>query len=138
MTVRAATIVVSNTNDSGSGSLRDAINQANAGGATVVFSIPGGGVHRIAPTSPMPAVNLPTIFDATTQPGYAGAPLIEVYGGNEGGNGATFVVNGGGTTIKGFIFDGWYSGAGAGIILVSSGNKYRSASGAGRAESASR
>jgi len=52
-TVRAASIAVTNTNDSGSGSLRDAIVQVDAGNAdTITFNIPGGGVQRIAPTEP--------------------------------------------------------------------------------------
>jgi CSLREA domain-containing protein len=47
--------------------LREAINAANAraGGDTIAFNIPGGGVHIIAPTAP-----LPTITDAVTIDGY--------------------------------------------------------------------
>ncbi len=122
--VRAATIVVSTTADSGTGSLRDALNQANAGpgGDTITFSIPGGGVQRIAPAGPLPFVGKPVIIDATTQPGYAGSPLIELFGGNAGGTSSPFTLTAGNTTIKGFVLDGWYNPAGVGINIVSSGN----------------
>ena len=44
---------VINTNDSGTGSLRQAILDANSmGGGTINFSIPGGGVHTISPLNP--------------------------------------------------------------------------------------
>ncbi len=121
-TVRAASITVTNTNDSGSGSLRDAIVQVDAGNAdTITFNIPGGGVQRIAPTGPVQFVSRPAVIDATTQPGYAGSPLIEYFGGNAGGSGSGFTLTGGGTTIKGFTIDGWYN-PGAGINIASSGN----------------
>ena len=50
--VAAATFTVTNTNDSGAGSLRQAILDANAsaGADLIDFSIPGAGVHTIAPT----------------------------------------------------------------------------------------
>src|SRR5439155_27370938 len=42
---------VTNTNDSGTGSLRQAITDANVAGGTITFIIPGGGVHTISPLS---------------------------------------------------------------------------------------
>jgi hypothetical protein len=49
----AGTFTVTNTNDTGAGSLRQAILDANAaaGADTIVFAIPGSGVHTIAPAS---------------------------------------------------------------------------------------
>src|SRR5262249_33233351 len=49
----AATFTVVNTNDSGAGSLRQAILDANgnAGLDTISFNIPGSGVHTIQPLS---------------------------------------------------------------------------------------
>jgi len=49
----AATFTVTNTNDAGAGSLRQALIDANAvsGHDTVTFSIPGAGPHVISPTS---------------------------------------------------------------------------------------
>src|SRR4051794_547699 len=74
----ASTFTVTNTNDSGAGSLRAAITGANnAGSGTVTFSI-GSGVQTITPLSALPDVLANVTIDGTTQPGYAGTPLIEL------------------------------------------------------------
>ena len=51
---QAATFTVTNTSDSGAGSLRQAILDANAnpGLDTIAFDIPGAGVHTITPATP--------------------------------------------------------------------------------------
>lgn len=47
-TVHAATFQVTNTNDTGSGSLRNAIIQANGSpGSTITFNVGGGGAQTI-------------------------------------------------------------------------------------------
>ncbi len=80
----AATFTVKNTNDSGADSLRQAITNANAGGPgphTITFDIPGSGVQTISLASSLPTVSIPTgglTIDGTTQPGYAGSPLIAI------------------------------------------------------------
>src|SRR5262249_30245641 len=54
-----STFLVDNTEDSGPGSLRQAILDADAAtgrGNTIAFRIPGPGVQTIAPTSPLPAI----------------------------------------------------------------------------------
>jgi CSLREA domain-containing protein len=63
--------VVTNTNDSGAGSLRRAILDANtqAGPDTITFDIPGSGVQTIRPLSPLPAITDPLTIDGYTQPG---------------------------------------------------------------------
>lgn len=66
------TIVVSNTADSGAGSLRQAILSANAtaGVADVVhFNIAGAGPHTISPLTPLPALTAPVVIDGYSQPG---------------------------------------------------------------------
>ncbi len=81
---KAATFTVTNTNDSGAGSLRQAIlDAASAAGVdTIVFNIPGGGVKKIAPITELPNVNGNTI-DGTTQPGWSiGNLMIELSGEN--------------------------------------------------------
>ena len=76
----ADTLVVTNTNDSGPGSLRQAILDANAGaGADVIsFNIPGSGPFVITPVSPLPPLDNRggATVDGTTQPGYSTQPLI--------------------------------------------------------------
>ena len=67
----AATFTVSNTNDSGAGSFRQALLDANGavGGDTIAFSIPGAGVHTITLTSLLPLITSPVVIDGYTQPG---------------------------------------------------------------------
>lgn len=80
--------VVTNADDHGPGSFREAIINANAntmsGTDKIVFNIPGPGVKVISLLTPLPEITDPLIIDATTQPGYAGAPLIELDGANLG------------------------------------------------------
>lgn len=70
-----ASYVVTNTNDSGPGSLRDAINQANAntgqGTFFISFGIPGGDIHEIVLQSPLPFLSNRIIIGGHTQPGAA-------------------------------------------------------------------
>src|SRR5436309_15261576 len=63
--------------------LRAAIQEANArfGNETITFNIAPGGAQTITPTSPLPAISGSGItIDGTTQPGYAGTPIIELRG----------------------------------------------------------
>ena len=70
-----AVFTVTNTNDSGAGSLRQAILDANAQPNVagdpdrINFNIPGGGVHTIEPTTFLPNVTDPLVIDGLTQPG---------------------------------------------------------------------
>jgi len=77
--VQGATFTVTNTNDSGAGSLRQAIIDANATAAidTINFNIPGSGLHTLNLTSFLPFIDQPIIIDGTTQPGWsAGNPPL--------------------------------------------------------------
>ncbi|MEO8670767.1 MAG: hypothetical protein ABI411_05590 [Tahibacter sp.] len=87
----ADTFTVTNTADSGAGSLRQAITDANAmqvTGATscaphsIVFAIPGSGVHTIQPLSALPRFAITITVDGYTQPGASQNAL------NEGSNAA--------------------------------------------------
>ena len=91
------TFSVTNTANSGAGSLRQAILDANAlaGADTIRVNIGGGGAQTISPTSALPQITGAVIIDATTQGGYAGVPLIELKG-NLAGAGA-----------DGFGWSGW-------------------------------
>jgi len=77
----SSTFPVTNTNDSGAGSLRAAIDAANASGAaaTITFDIPGSGGHVIGITSAsLPKITVPITINGRSQPGFAGQPLIQV------------------------------------------------------------
>jgi parallel beta-helix repeat protein len=107
----AATFTVSNTNDLGTGSLRQAITDANAAASpphTIAFAIPGSGVHTIAPVSAFPLIYVPVVIDGTTQAGWAiGAPVIEIRGTGAGPGSTAFLIAGGGCTVRGLIINGW-------------------------------
>src|SRR5262245_46665953 len=61
----ATTNRVTNANDSGTGSLRDAL----AGNADrIEFNIPGPGVHTITLATPLPEIRRPVTIDGYTQP----------------------------------------------------------------------
>ena len=116
--------VVLNTNDSGAGSLRQAILDANAvvGVQTISFDIPGSGVQTIAPTSDLPAISDPVIIDGYTQPGASpntlqsgdnAVLLIELSGSHVGTNSATasgLLLTGGGSTVEGLVINDFIPG----------------------------
>jgi hypothetical protein len=118
-TASAATYTVTNTGDSGAGSLRQAMTDANANGGTdtIVFNIPGSGVHTINVPTQLPTITSPVIIDGTTQPGYAGAPLIELHGVGVPG----VYITAGASTVRGLVLNGFgnailLSGAGGNLI----------------------
>ena len=97
-------ITVTNTLDSGAGSLRQAIAtvSTNAGADTITFNISGAGVHTITPATQLPTITDRVVIDGTTQPGYAGKPLIEISGAtvDNGGNCLVVQSGGGGSTLR--------------------------------------
>jgi hypothetical protein len=97
-----STFLVTTTADDGPGSLRQAILDADAvtdGPVTIDFDIPGPGVRTIVPLSPLPPITTSLLVDGTTQPGYAGTPLI-AFGGPQAGS-TPLTVSGGNVTIRG-------------------------------------
>lgn len=90
--------MVLNTNDSGAGSLRQAIldTNANPGRDTITFAIPGS-PYVVNPTTPLPAITDELLVDGTTQPGYAGSPVVEV----SGSSGYGFDIQASNTTLRG-------------------------------------
>ncbi len=105
---------VTNTNNSGAGSLHQAMQNANVtpGTQTITFNIPGTAPFKIAPTSlALPLINDPVIIDATTQPGFSGSPVIELSGEDRQlGNITALEIRSGNTTIKGFVINRWVYG----------------------------
>ena len=108
--------LVVNTNDSGPGSYRQALLNANAisGHQTIRFNIPGPAPYSIVPSSNLPILTGPTTIDGTSQPGYAGVPIIELNGANTTGAGVE-IENGNGSIIKGLAINRF---AGAHGILI--------------------
>ena len=109
-----STFTVTNNTDNTSvapaGSLRWAINQANAtaGVDTVAFNLPSG-QRVIKPLGELPALWDPTILDGGTQPGFAGSPLVQIDGSLAGN--ATGLKIFGGDTVKGVSITNFkYSG----------------------------
>jgi titin len=76
-----ASFVVVNTSDSGAGSMRQAIinSNQNPGIDSIVFAITDA-IKSIQVKTPLPNILDQVIIDATTQPGYAGMPLVELQG----------------------------------------------------------
>src|SRR6266567_8549025 len=121
----SVTFAVINTNDSGPGSLRQAILGANANSGldTIAFSI-GSGPQTIAPLSPLPTITDPVIIDGTTQPGYAGAPLIEISGANAGSGADGLSIMAGNSTVLALVinrFQAAFLGGGGNGIFISGG-----------------
>src|SRR6266576_2660267 len=120
-TVRGATFTLTTTGDSGAGSLRQAILDANAasGTDTIEFQIPGSPPFTIMPTLPLPALTGPVIINATTQTGYVDHPIVALDGALTAAGVVGLVVGGGGSTIRGLAINGFTAD---GIRLDSSGN----------------
>lgn len=115
----AATFIVTITNDSGAGSLRQAILDANASADpdVIVFNIAPGGLQTIAPASALPDLTQPVTLDATTQPGFAGRPIIELNGIGAGANGLRILASG--CTVRGLVIN---RVPGDGILLIGGGS----------------
>src|SRR5438105_3559261 len=81
------TIMVSNLNDSGAGSFREAILESNASAGvrdSIGFQTPSGVSETIFLASPLPDITDPVTIDATSQVSYGGSPLIELDGESAG------------------------------------------------------
>jgi hypothetical protein len=124
-TFTASTFTVTTTADGGAGSLRQAISDANgsAGIDSIVFNIPGSDpncaatsrVCTIAPGTDLPTITDPVVIDATTQPGFAGSPLIQLSGPGPrlyptGGEPTGLRLAAGSSRVTGLIVNGWING----------------------------
>ena len=116
-----ATFTVLNLNDAGAGSLRQAIVAANGspGLDTISFAV-GSGAVTISPASALPSISDPVVLDASTQPGFTGAPLVELSGTElpAGNTTSGLTVTGGSTTVRGLVVNRF---GGNGVALLSKG-----------------
>ena len=104
-------------------SLRQAIltaNQNTGATTTILFDIPSG-PFTISPLAPLPPIQQPVLLDGTSQPGYVGAPIIQIDGATHslGGDGLLLAAGSDTSRIRGLDLVGFASGAG---IDVQSGN----------------
>jgi CSLREA domain-containing protein len=85
--------------------LREAMNAANVNASkdTILFNIGSGGL-TITPASSLPGINNPVYIDGTSQPGFAGQPIIEISGASAG-TCLYIPVNGSGSTIRGLAIN---------------------------------
>ena len=124
----AATFTVTSTSDSGAGSLRQAILDANAnpGSDTIVFAIPGSGVQTITAASELTITDA-VLIDGYTQPGSSpntdgladnAMLLIELQGSGSDG----LVVSAGAAEIHGLVLHGFHNainlGAAGGSVVA--------------------
>ena len=112
-------LIVTNTDDSGTGSLRQAILCANTvpGTDTIAFNIPGSGVQTIDLASALPTITDPVIIDGYTQPG--ASPNTQTNGDNAvrlielDGVGYGLQITAGNSVVRGLVINrSVYSGVG--------------------------
>jgi hypothetical protein len=113
------TFTVINTAGTGTGSLRQAILDANAapGMQKIRFNIPGAAPFTIVPQTPLPAIVDGVDLDATSQPGWSGTPVVIIDGSVVSAGTADAAINGlwleaDNSSIRGLSIRGFTLGAG--------------------------
>jgi hypothetical protein len=126
--VTAVTFAVTNTTDSGPGSLRQAILDANASGeplCAIILNIPttdagfDGQVFTIRPSSALPAFERPTVLNGASQTVFSGdsnpfGPEV-VLNGSLAGSSSGLVIHGNESVISGLVVNGFPGGAGIAV-----------------------
>ena len=99
-------------NGSGDCTLRAALDETNAlanlaaGVPDIIeFSIPGVGPHTIQPGSPLPTITDPVVIDGTTEPDYAGTPVVELDGSLAGAGAHGLLGSAGGSAVRGLAIN---------------------------------
>lgn len=109
------TFVVNTLADSGSGSLRQAILDANAASGADQITFTVAGTITVGSTA-LPTVTDNTVIDGQTAPGYDGAPVVQIDFQNT--DGLMLAVGAGGSQIVGLSL---VDAAGAGVTIAASG-----------------
>ena len=126
---QAAIFNVTTTADSGAGSLRQAIIDANAaaGSDTINFAIPGAGPHTITLLSILPLITGPLTIDGYTQPGSSANTLavgnnaalrILITGSGLTGHAIRLVLGSGGSIIRRLVINGAFLGPGGAGSMI--------------------
>ena len=106
------------------GSLRQAILEADAAASAtpeaIAFAIPGAGPLAITLAAALPPISSPVFLAGSSQPGYAGTPIVQIVGQSSLGDGLVLSTGSGGSTISGLDIVGF--SAGAAIHIETSGN----------------
>jgi len=100
--------------------LRAAIQQANVSvGADIInFSLPGSAPYIIQPGSALPIITGVVTINGTTQPGYAGTPIIQLNGASAGAGVNGLQISAGSSTVRGLNVRNFNSAA---IYLTTNG-----------------
>jgi len=111
----STTFTVINTNDSGAGSLRQAILYSNdtPGADTIKFDIPGSGVHTISPASKLPTITDAVTIDGYSQPGATAntlavgtnANLVIELDGSKAPTNSGLYISASNSTVKGLVIN---------------------------------
>lgn len=121
--VRGNTFTVTTTGDSGAGSLRQAITDANnnPGSDTIVFQLTGTKPFTISLAGALPVVSTTMTIDGTTQAGYSNAPVVELNGAGAGSGAVGLQLDPGasGSTVLGLAINRFN---GPGLLLNGSAN----------------
>lgn len=128
-------ITVSTAADTGAGSLRQAIHDANLSAdpapVQIHFAI-ASGAQAIAPVTAFEDIARPVVIDGTTQPGFAGTPLIELRGDSAPAGTIGLTLTGhSGSTIRGLVINRFKvlsspstSTGGFGILVAQNSNDH--------------
>jgi hypothetical protein len=130
----STTFTVTNTNDEGAGSLRQAILDTNttAGADTIEFNIPGTGVQTIFPSTALPVIAQPVTINGYSQPGASvntlakgtnAKLLVEINGTNAGSvQLGGLAVSASNTIVKGLIVNHFANASGVEVNADASGS----------------
>jgi hypothetical protein len=113
-------LVVSTTLDSGPGSLKQALLDANdaPGENYIYFNLPGTGPHLIQPLAALPAITSPVIIDGWSESGTNQPPVVSIDGVNTSNTADGLVIQSGSSTVRGLAIVNFANG----IVLGSGTN----------------
>jgi hypothetical protein len=121
-----STFLVTNTADSGPGSLRQAILDSNVATGqtnTIDFAIPGQGVQTISPLSALPPITQAVLVDGESQPAFAGTPSVQIDG-SQAGTADGLTITGSNVAVRGLDITNFSQGAGVHITGTSATNDW--------------